>query len=269
MHDSRRTDKYCQAIVLAGARPGSDPLLDGTGVVSKALLPVSGKPMLAHVLEALQRHPAISEIIVLAQDAESFGSDPRFATGNSAVPISFRTSGAGISRSITELIAQGTEWPILITTADNVLLTPSMIDEFLGGADGSDITVAMVERRTLVARYPHNRRTWLKFRGGWWSGANLFWLGGDKVVPLLSLWASIEADRKKGARIIGAFGPLLLAGALLRVLTIHQAMAIVSRRFGLTARVVPLSEAEACIDVDKPSDLALAEEILAGRLFQS
>ena len=40
-------------LVLAGSRPGSDPLLEGTGLPSKALLPIAGKPMLAHVLEAL------------------------------------------------------------------------------------------------------------------------------------------------------------------------------------------------------------------------
>jgi CTP:molybdopterin cytidylyltransferase MocA len=259
------TDRYCHAIVLAGSRPGRDPLLEGSGVSSKALLPVGGAPMLAHVLAALCAHPAIKDIVVLAQDAEGLGGQAGLRPLNPPVPISFLRSGAGISRSISETIDKGENWPILLTTADNVLLNVSMIDDFLGQCSDSDIAVGMVERRTLIARYPQNKRTWLKFRGGWWSGANLFWLGNEKVRPLLTLWASIEADRKKGWRIIRAFGPLVLAGALLRVLDIHQAMAIVSRRFGLTARVVPMRDAEACIDVDKPSDLVLAEEILRRR----
>ena len=37
------------------------------------------------------------------------------------------------------------------------------------------------------------------------------------------------------------------------------------RRFGLNARVVPMSDAEACIDADKPSDVTLIERILAQR----
>ena len=41
-------------LVLAGSRPGSDPLLTGTGLPSKALLPIAGRPMLAHVLAALE-----------------------------------------------------------------------------------------------------------------------------------------------------------------------------------------------------------------------
>ena len=45
------------ALVLAGSRPGPDPLLAGTGLATKTLLPVAGQPMLAHVLAALARAP--------------------------------------------------------------------------------------------------------------------------------------------------------------------------------------------------------------------
>ena len=100
---------------------------------------------------------------------------------------------------------------------------------------------------------------------GWWSGANLFWLAGDKVMPLLAFWHGVEQDRKKGMKIVGAFGPMLLLGALFRMLTIHQAVGRAGRRFGLTARVVPMPQAEACIDVDKEEDRELADAILARR----
>ena len=42
------------ALVLAGSRPGGDPLLASSGLTSKALLPIAGVPMLARVLAALQ-----------------------------------------------------------------------------------------------------------------------------------------------------------------------------------------------------------------------
>ena len=75
----------------------------------------------------------------------------------------------------------------------------------------------------------------------------------------------IERDRKKGLKIVAAFGPWLLAGALLRLFTIQGGVARAGRRFGLAARVVPMSDAEACIDADKPSDVTLIERILAQR----
>src|SRR3546814_7172682 len=93
-------------------------------------------------------------------------------------------------------------YPLLVTTADNVLLDHSIIDSFLDGVDDADLAVAMVERRVLLSRYPQSRRTWLKFRQGWWSGANLFWLANDNVKPLLNLWRGVEQDRKKGMKIV-------------------------------------------------------------------
>src|SRR3546814_13030352 len=93
-------------------------------------------------------------------------------------------------------------YPLLVTTADNVLLDHSIIDSFLDGVDDADLAVAMVERRVLLSRYPQSRRTWLKFRQGWWSGANIFWLANDNVKPLLNLWRGVEQDRKKGMKIV-------------------------------------------------------------------
>ena len=108
-------------------------------------------------------------------------------------------------------------------------------------------------------------RTWLKFRGGQWSGANLFRLGGPQVLPLVEFWRALEQDRKKGMKLIGAFGPGLLLGAALRLIDIHTFAARVADRFGLSAKVVPMKAAEACIDADKPSDIPVIEAILAAR----
>lgn len=248
------------AIVLAGSRPGPDPLLAGTGAATKAVLPVGGIPMLVHVVRALSAAPGIGVITVLAQNSAALAADPALAA---LPPVQFVDSGSGISASLRRVLADRSE-PVLVTTADNVLLTPAMVADFLAGADGSDVAVAMVERHVLHSRYPQSRRTWLKFRGGWWSGANLFRMNGRRVLPLLDFWGRIEQDRKKGWKIIAAFGPLLMLAVLLRLVTIHQGVARAGRRFGVAARVVPMAQAEACIDADKPDDVALIEAIMAG-----
>ena len=66
-------------LVLAGSRPGSDPLLDGTGLSSKALLPIAGTPMLVHVLSALEGMPGVDKVIVAAQDVEALPANPAIA----------------------------------------------------------------------------------------------------------------------------------------------------------------------------------------------
>ena len=250
------------AIIMAGSRPGPDPLLDGSGVATKALLPIAGDAMLVHVVRALAAAPEIGTITILAQNSALLAAEPVFA----GLPgdVRFQDSGQGISASLAAALPPGDD-PVLVTTADNALLTPAMVAEFLAGADDSDVAVAMVERDVLLARYPGSQRTWLKFRSGWWSGANMFRLRGRRVLPLLDFWGRIERDRKKGLKIVAAFGPWLLLGALLRLFTIQQGIARAGRRFGLKAKVVPMSDGEACIDADKPADITLIEEILATR----
>ncbi len=249
------------AIVLAGSRPGPDPLLTGTGVSTKALLPVGGQAMLIHVVTALRASPGVGAITILAQNSAELAAEPGLA---GLADLHFADSGQGISSSLAAALPPGDD-PLLVTTADNVLLTPAMVAEFLGAAKDSDVAVAMVERGVLLARYPESKRTWLKFRGGWWSGANMFRLRGRRVLPLLDFWGRIERDRKKGLKIIAAFGPGLLAGALLRLFTIQQGVGRAGLRFGLKAKVVPMSDPEACIDADKPVDIELIEAIFAAR----
>ena len=222
--------------------------------------------MLSRVARTILSHPQSIGAVVLAQQPELLTAQADCAWMQHDPRIAFVPSGAGISSSILTLLQSGkAAFPILLTTADNVLLNHAMIDSFLAGAGNADLAVAMVERRVLLARYPQSRRTWLKFRDGWWSGANLFWLANSGVEPMLQLWRGIEQDRKKGIKIVGAFGPLLLVGAVLRLLSIHQAVARAGRRFGIKARIVAMAQAEACIDVDKPQDKELAETILAAR----
>jgi len=140
-----------------------------------------------------------------------------------------------------------------------------MLDAFIADARNHDLAVGMVERRVLLSAYPDNRRTWLKFRAGAWSGANLFWLGDPKVAQLLVLWRTIEQERKRGRAVIRAFGPLMLAAVGLRLLSLQQAVRIAGRRFGLDAAAVPLPFAEACIDVDSLADHRTAEAIIDQR----
>ena len=81
----------------------------------------------------------------------------------------------------------------------------------------------------------------------------------------LKLWTEAEQDRKKAWKLFLHFGPWLAFRALTRTIGLGDALRIAGKRLGLVAKLVPLEEAEAAIDVDKPSDHSLAERILSGR----
>ncbi|MXO74142.1 NTP transferase domain-containing protein [Altererythrobacter aerius] len=250
------------ALVLAGTRPGPDPLLAGTGLSSKALFQVGGRPMLAHVLEALTESSRVGSIIVIAQDTRDLRKDTALSAW--AASVEWRDSSGSIADAV-EFQLRRVDAPLFVTTADNVLLTADMIAQFLDGAAGNDVAAGLVERRLVEAAGFSSARTWLKFRGGNWSGANVFRLSGRKALPLVSFWRSLEQDRKKGMKIVGAMGPALLLAAILRLIDIHSFAARIGRRFSLSAKVVPMQAAEACIDADKPADIPVIEAILKDR----
>jgi hypothetical protein len=140
-----------------------------------------------------------------------------------------------------------------------------MIADFCIKAEGADLAIGLVEKRPLMLRLPGTKRTWLGFRGGSYSGANLFAFGSPDAARAVALWRSVEQDRKKGWRMIAALGPVALIGAVLRLRTLDQTLKSVGRRLGLEIRKVELENPLAAVDVDKPADHELVTAILEGR----
>ena len=253
------------AIVLAGQRPGENDFALANRVAAKALIPVAGQPMLGRVVRTLLASPSIARIIVLAQEADSL-LEGELAWMKAEKRIATADAGAGISTSIRSVAgSQAAPWPVLIVTADHALLTPEVVEHFLAHASVGDAAFATVERNVVEAAYPQTRRTWIKFADGHFTGANLFSLNNANARKGLDIWANVEQDRKKSWKLLRFFGPVLALRALTRTISLKGALKVVGRKAGIDVRPVRLPFAEAAIDVDKPADLILVEEILADR----
>jgi GTP:adenosylcobinamide-phosphate guanylyltransferase len=256
---------FWTALVLAGQRPGIDPVAAQFGLETKALVPVAGELMLNRVLMALLDAPEIARIVVLAQNTLKLRAHPDLAWAVAEERISFHVSGATISGSVLAAVNDpAIGLPVLVTTADNVMLTPATIAEFIAGAGtgASDVGVALVERRKLEAAVGRNRRTWLRFRGGAYTGANLFALTAPAAAQALRFWERAEQDRKSVLRLAAHFGPALMLKLLARRMTVHEALAAAGARLGATVAPVLLSDGRMGVDVDKPEDHALATRLL-------
>lgn len=256
------------ALLLAGSRPGVDPLAAHFGAPSKALVQLGGEAMLSRVARALVEHPAIGSVIVLAQDDHALTGHSDTGWMKDHPAIRFEAGGNSVSGAVVDALERHPGgYPFLVTTADHALLDGAILDAFIGRAKSMDVDLAfgMVERGVLEAAYPGNRRTWVHFRGGSYSGANLFWMASPAALNALGLWRTIEHQRKRGWAIIRAFGPLMLVAVALRIVTLAAALRWAGRRLGLRAAAVEIPIAEACIDVDKPEDHELATRILKSR----
>jgi len=249
------------AVVLAGSRPGRDAFAEQFGTDLKALIPVAGEPMVARPVRALLESDGIGKILVLSQSPDRIAAvlpdDPR---------IEVMESRGTIAETILALIAdRQVEWPLLVTTADHALLDPATIEEFCGQSESPDLAIGVVERANLLRRFPKARRTWVRLRGGAYTGANLFALRSPAVASAIELWRSVEQDRKKAWRLISLLGPAMLACAALRLVSLDEVLGQLGGRLALAVKAVRLSNPLAGVDVDKPEDHALVEAILEGR----
>jgi GTP:adenosylcobinamide-phosphate guanylyltransferase len=248
-------------IVLAGSRPSRDAFAEAFGTDLKALIEVGGEAMVRRPVKALLASASIGKVLVLGQEpgrlAAVLPDDPRIET---------RESKGTIAETILELLTDSSiEWPVLVTTADHALLDSATVDEFCTASKGAGIAIGVVERDTLIRRFPGAKRTWLRFRGGAYTGANLFALASPAVAPAVELWRSVEQDRKKALRIVSILGPHVLVAVALRLVSLDAVLAQLGARLGLSIRAVRLANPLAGIDVDKAEDHALAEAIIAGK----
>jgi hypothetical protein len=155
----------------------------------------------------------------------------------------------------------------LVTTADHALLDDDMLDEFFQASErlNVDLTVGLVSQVTIEARFPEAKRTYLRFRDGAFSGANLFLFRTPNAKRAAAFWQRVESERKHPWRMARAFGLGTLLLFLARRLDLDAALVRASSVIGAEIRAIRLHIAEAAVDVDKIEDLELVQHILAER----
>ncbi|RYD86827.1 MAG: 4-diphosphocytidyl-2C-methyl-D-erythritol synthase, partial [Sphingomonadales bacterium] len=117
------------AIVLAGQRPGTDPLSEHFGEPRKALIDLAGQPMLAWVCATLVGRRDVKRIVILAQDSVALLDHPKTRWLRDEAQVVTRNAGDSIVEAISgTLRAMPLNYPFLLTTADNVLLDDAMLD---------------------------------------------------------------------------------------------------------------------------------------------
>lgn len=246
------------ALVLAGRRGPHDAL---AGARHRALLDVAGVPMLVRVVRALRASPIVSGIAVSIDEPAAIAGVPGLED------VRCFESLSSPSRSVRDALGRMSGSRVLVTTADHALLTPQIVGTFAESAEalGADLGVGLVGESVIRAVHPDTTRTYLRFRDGGFSGANLFAFRTSAATRAAEFWVRAEQFRKRPWRLASVFGPLALLQFAFRRLTLDAAFERASRAIGCTVAAVPLPFAEAAIDVDRPSDLALVERILRDR----
>jgi molybdopterin-guanine dinucleotide biosynthesis protein A len=257
------------ALVLAGSRRGAaDPVAAAGARSHKALVPVGGRPMLARVVDALLGAPSVHEIRIAIEDASVATGLPELREALASGRVGTVPAGASPAATVLSVLQDArASLPLLVTTADHALLTADLVEGFLGALpQGADAVAGVADAAVLNAAYPDAVRTTVRFRAGEAvTGCNLFYLRSSRSADVVRFWLKAERHRKSPARLIGLLGPLPILRFLTRRMTLTEAVTRLSFRLELELAVVKMSSAEAGIDVDKLSDLQLAERIVARR----
>ncbi|MDX1625327.1 MAG: nucleotidyltransferase family protein [Wenzhouxiangellaceae bacterium] len=261
------SERRLEAIVLAGDRGPGDPLSVGHGVPGKVLVPVEGRPLLAHVLDAVCDCPVVGTVAVAAPDR------PGFAELLAQRPSVRRVApadgpAASVQRALEALEGRR---PVLVVTGDHPLLRAGWLEEFAdrAAATGADAVVGVVSHALVQQAFPGSKRTRYRFRDLQVCGTNLFYLSDRAAADVAAVWRGFEADRKRPWRILRRLGPGVLFRYLLGRLDLDAAMRALSRRIGVEVRAVVLEWPEAAVDVDSPADLELVRDRMRRRNAES
>lgn len=181
------------------------------GSVLKQYLPMAGRPVLAHAIEALRRHPGISDLtVVLAEDDQGFeeAMDPAFA-GVRAV-----TGGASRAQSVLNgLHAIGgrcaeTDWVLVHDAARPCLpavCLDALMDKGLAHPDGA--ILALPVRDTLKRSGKDGTILDTVGRNSLWAAQT------PQLFPLQRLTTALEALLAEGVAPTDEASAMQYAGA--------------------------------------------------------
>jgi CTP:molybdopterin cytidylyltransferase MocA len=252
------------AIILAAQRSGQlDPMAAEAGVTHKCLVRILGRPLLQYVLEALAPVPGLSRIrICIEPDAVAAARAVPGASGELGIPVDFVPSAETITES-AYASAAGVEEAIVITTADNVNLTPGAVQALLARIRaGADTALALARKEAVLAAHPEGQRRFYELADGAYSNCNVYAVAGPQALRMAEAFRDGGQFVRNPARLRRIVGPVNLLLFRFRLVSLEGAMKRLSRRVGLRIEAVVLEDGAHAVDVDNPRTYAIAAAIL-------
>jgi len=245
------------AVVLAGGPP--DAVSAPAGVANKAFVPIGGIALVARVIAALRGAPGIARIIVVAP--EGTHADAALAAADERRPDGPRM----VDSLESGLSGLPPDDMILIAASDLPVLDQPAIAEFLAAAQTRDLDLAyaIVSQHDHLAVFAGVPHTWAKMVEGRFCGGGLVALKPRVLPALRPVLDDLGAARKSPLRLAALFGWDILPRFALGSLTVAGAERRASAILRAPAGAIRCSHPEVAVNVDRPSDVALANGLVA------
>lgn len=245
------------AVVLAGG-PHDALAQTHPGAPNKAFVPILGVTLVERTLIPLRRSPTIDHIIAVA---------PRATHADAALALAdeMRIDGIAISDSLRSgLGGLEPDAMVLVSASDLPILNVEAIEDFILRARNADADIGYgcVDQRVHLRAFPQVPHTWARLRDGIFCGGGMIAMK-PRALPNLEIFIErLGAARKNPLRLAGLFGWDILLRYTVRALTLAGAEARASQLLGAPARAIISPYAQTAINIDRLSDIALAESIL-------
>ena len=249
--------KSIAAVVLAGG-PKDALARRQPGAPNKAFVEIGGIALVGRVLGALRASPSVGRIVAVAPLAAA--DHPGLAAADE-----LRPDGVRITESLRSGLAgfpPGDD--VLVVASDLPVLTPPAVEDFIARARAldADVVYGCIERSTHLARFPEIPHTWARMRDGTYCGGGLIAIK-PRALPLLERFIErLGAARKHPFRLASLFGWDVLASYAIGRLTIADAERRAGAILGAPVRALVSPFAETGVNVDRVSDIALAEALV-------
>ena len=251
-------------LVLAGRRSATlDPMAEARGVSHKCVVPVGGVPMIERVLRIVDEAFPDAPVFVSIENFDTIRDQPTVAKLAAAGRLTAVPAQHNIVDSVTQA-SRTSGFPLIITTADNVLMTVDALHRLAeeGGRSEADALVVVAEKQAIRAAHPEGQLRFYEFKDGGYSNCNMFWLGSPRALRAGEAFREGGQFAKKPERIIKAFGILNLIRFRLGRHSIVKMFQFISRRFKVDVRPLIMEDGRLAIDVDNERTHRIAEEIL-------
>jgi len=251
------------ALVLAGGIPREgEPLYPLTRGQSKALLPVAGRPMVQWVLDALGTSRKVRRAMVVGLDGGLRYPRELVYVPNHGGLLENINAGA---RKALELDPEASH--LLVISSDIPAVSGAQIDWVIAQAmaEPVDFSYCVIEQQAMEARFPGCRRTYYRFRDRVVCGGDMAVVGTRLFSQDAGVWQRLTAVRKSRWKTAATIGLDVLVLFLLHRLSIDEVVRRASRRLHASGRAITCPHPEVGMDVDKPFQRDLVEQVLSRR----
>jgi molybdopterin-guanine dinucleotide biosynthesis protein A len=252
------TAPVIDAVVLAGG-PEDEVARMQPGAPNKAFVDIAGVTLIGRVLATLRSAGGIGRLVVVAPPRMRDHGDLRLAD-------ELRPDGIRISESLRNgLAGLPPDRDVLIVASDLPILTPIAVEDFVARTEslGADLIYGCVEKSVHMKRFPEVPHTWARMRDGTFCGGGIVALK-PRALPLLERFIErLGAARKHPFTLASLFGWDMLARFALGRLSIAQAEERATKILGAPVRAAVSPYAETAVNVDRPSDVPLARQLVS------